>query len=60
MIFRTRTRALATAAAVAGAPAGTPPPPPVDAAALQRVLEHDNFQTRSRMKRLMEDPLFVP
>ena len=31
-----------------------------DAALLQRLLEHDNWDTRARMKQLMKDPLFIP
>ena len=34
--------------------------PPVDAAALQRHLDHDNHETRRQLKELMKDPLFVP
>ena len=37
-----------------------PPPPAVDVAALQRVLEHDNWRTREGLKELMKDPIFVP
>ena len=31
-----------------------------DAVLLQRLLEHDNWDTRARMKELMKDPLFIP
>ena len=31
-----------------------------DAALLQRLLEHDNWETRAQMKELMKDPLFIP
>lgn len=54
--------AAATSAAAAAA-AGTPPagpPPPVDSAALQALLDHDNYDTRAKLKELMKDPLFVP
>jgi hypothetical protein len=54
--------AAATTAAAASA-AGTPPagpPPAVDSAALQALLDHDNYATRARLKELMKDPLFVP
>lgn len=34
--------------------------PPVDAAALQRHLDHDNHETRRQLKELMKDPLFIP
>ncbi len=34
--------------------------PTFDVLALQRILEHDNFETRQRMKELMKQDLFVP
>ena len=34
--------------------------PTFDVQALQRILEHDNFETRQRMKELMKQDLFVP
>lgn len=38
----------------------SPAAPIVDVAALQRVLEHDNWRTREGLKELMKDPIFVP
>lgn len=34
--------------------------PSFDVLALQRMLEHDNFETRQKMKELMKQDLFVP
>lgn len=34
--------------------------PSFDVLALQRILEHDNFETRQKMKELMKQDLFVP
>ena len=34
--------------------------PSFDVLALQRILEHDNFETRQQMKELMKQDLFVP
>ena len=34
--------------------------PSFDVQALQRILEHDNFETRQKMKELMKQDLFVP
>ena len=34
--------------------------PSFDVPALQRILEHDNFETRQKMKELMKQDLFVP
>ena len=34
--------------------------PTFDVLALQRILEHDNFETRQQMKELMKQDLFVP
>lgn len=31
-----------------------------DVSALQRLLEHDNWETRQKLKELMRDELFVP
>ena len=31
-----------------------------DVAALQRLLEHDNWETRQKLKKLMHSELFVP
>ena len=36
------------------------PTPAVDAAALQRDLDHDNHATRAALKEMMKDDLFVP
>lgn len=35
-------------------------PEQLDVAAIQRLLEHDNWETRRRMKDLMDGDLFVP
>jgi len=32
----------------------------LDVAELQRLLDHDNFDTRQKLKELMKDPLYVP
>jgi hypothetical protein len=32
----------------------------IDVAAMQRLLEHDNWETRQKMKDLMDGDLFVP
>jgi hypothetical protein len=32
----------------------------LDVAAVQRLLEHDNWETRQRMKDLMDGDLFIP
>jgi hypothetical protein len=32
----------------------------IDVAAVQRLLEHDNWETRQKMKDLMDGDLFVP
>ena len=32
----------------------------LDIAEVQRLLEHDNFENRQKLKELMRDPLFVP
>ena len=32
----------------------------VDTKELQKLLEHDNFETRAKLKELMKDELYVP
>ena len=34
--------------------------PSFDVLALQRILDHDNYETRQQMKELMKQDLFVP
>jgi len=32
----------------------------LDVSELQHLLEHDNFETRQKLKELMRDPLYIP
>lgn len=37
-----------------------PPPAELDISELQRLLEHDNHDTRAKLKELMKDDLYLP
>lgn len=41
-------------------PVFTSPAPTFDVKALQRVFEHDNFESRERLRKLFDEELFVP